>query len=86
MFEQTTPQSNCCLESVQVLDLGLNHLSGRMEEKLVRGAQPKMMLFVVTLCTDVTVVTGFQECSLDFSFSSCTPDYRLSLILQKSGQ
>lgn len=36
MFEQTTPQSNCCLESSQVLYLRLGLLSGRMEQKYVR--------------------------------------------------
>lgn len=32
MFEQTTPQSNCGLESLQVLYLGLDLLSGRAEQ------------------------------------------------------
>lgn len=35
MFEQTTPQSNFCLESLQVFCLGLDRLSGRMEQKCV---------------------------------------------------
>lgn len=35
MFEQTTPQSNCRLESSQVLSRGFDRLSGRMEQKCV---------------------------------------------------
>lgn len=41
MFEQTTPQSNCCLESLQAPYLGPDRLSGRMEPKYVRKGLPK---------------------------------------------
>lgn len=35
MFEQTTPQSNCCLEFLQELYLRRDCLSGRVEQKYV---------------------------------------------------
>lgn len=51
MFEQTTPQSNCCLESLQVLYLRRDRLSGRMEQKYVRKESLRLpeMTFSVSL-------------------------------------
>lgn len=48
MFEQTTPQSECCSESVQALYLGGgHHLSGRIEQEYARTAKNhRFCLFV----------------------------------------
>lgn len=71
MFEQTTPESNCCLESLQVLYLGPTACLAEWNRNVRKGL-PKNDYFCLFIksWTDVTVVTCLRESGLCFLFSS----------------
>lgn len=57
MFEQTTPQSDCCSESVQALYLGGgHHLSGKIKQTYARTAKNDRFCLFVKLWTDRSLV------------------------------
>lgn len=87
MFEQTTPQSDCCSESVQALYLGGgHHLSGKIKQTYARTAKSDGFCLGVKSWTDRSLVQclafrGILELLFDWIWSWTLNSFQVCLKL-----